>query len=203
MVPVLANFTALREAEMLIAGGACICFFLFGSLAGGLFLWFRLRQQEADDVPAPEPPPVTRDVHVDSEAQPVKPRPKARIPPPPKPIVAADTELSLDSPPTPKPVVKTRPQAPQQPLTTPAAKGQIMEEETTIRSPADVEEETNVRAISRPLGLDDHVPDTMDPTIPARKNEPLTPITLPDDEELETPTILIDRTKPMTQDEDE
>jgi hypothetical protein len=199
----VANFTALREAEMLIAGAACIGFFLFGSLAGGLFLWFRLRQQEASDIPAPEPPPVTRDAHAEPVESPSNPRPKARIPPPPKPIVGPNTQSSPDPAPTPKPVVRKRLPSPPQPVSSTDTKSPIMEEETTIRSAADAEVETNVRPISRPLGLDDHVPDTMDPTIPARKNEPLTPITLPDDDELETPTILIDRTKPMTQEEDE
>jgi hypothetical protein len=203
----LANFTALREAEMLIAGGACICFFLFGSLAGGLFLWFRLRQQAADDIPTPEPPPVTRDAHADSTVDSRNTRPKARLPPAPKPkpVVDADAVRSPQTTGNETLVVKKRLPPPPPPVTRETPQRQIMDEETTIRTPAEVEveEETNVRPITRPLGLDEHVPDTMDPTIPARKNEPLTPITLPDDDELETPTILIDRTKPMTQDEDE
>ncbi len=207
MVPTLANFTALREAEMLIAGAACICFFLFGSLAGGLFLWFRLRKQAADDVPAPEPPPVTRDAHADSGPDNRNIQPKARLPPPPKPIKQEEEEKETsstpDKPQPDTPVVRTRLPSPPEPIPITYPPSQIMEEETTIRTPADGEEDTNVRPITRPLGVDDDVPDTMDPTIPPRKNEPLTPISLPDDDELETPTILIDRTKPMPQDEDE
>ena len=50
------------EATLALAGGCC-CAFLFVVTLGGLYLFWRIRQQNQSSVPAPEPPVMTRDVH--------------------------------------------------------------------------------------------------------------------------------------------
>jgi hypothetical protein len=84
----------------------------------------------------------------------------------------------------------------------PSSEREIIDEATTIRGGPPSDDDTNIRP-SRPLGMDDPIPDTMDPAAPPRKDEPFTPLVLPDDDELETPTIIIDRSMPLPDEDNE
>jgi hypothetical protein len=108
-----------QEATLALAGGCC-CAFLFVVTLGGLFLFWRIRQQNQSSVPAPEPPVMTRDVHALPEAESIEiefelnPEPEPEPEPSPEPPPDPETVDPDDRPTQP---IKTRP--PLTPITLP------------------------------------------------------------------------------------
>jgi len=182
---------------ILILSGSFLCVFLSLVSIGGGFLFLRTRQQQASEVPAPQPPPVTRDVH----AQPlgevptrtdslshmgVQPDPLPPPPPPPPPRRATKRQIEIP--------------------TQPMAVDDTLEMATLPLPPTDPEV-TNATARPQPLGIEsspheEHDDDGLT-TTRSLTNLTLSTISLPkpDDDE-NTPTIIMDRSKPMMDDDE-
>ena len=159
-------------------GIACLAAFFVIVSAGSLFIFVRIRQQNAAGGPAPEPPPMTIDAHASegtSALPSVEPRTPAQSPEP----VATPVPSSVP-PPRPPPARKTFTPVDEDP------------EEPTEKSqkpflPAGVH--------ARPEDETERV------RLPVQAADPtfISPSEL-EDLEAETATVIIDRSKPMDED---
>jgi hypothetical protein len=182
---------------ILILSGSFLCVFLSLVSVGGAFLFLRTRQQQASDVPPPQPPPVTRDVHAQplgevptrtdslSELGNVQPDP---LPPPPLPPPPRPKKREFELPTQPMPVDDT------------------LEMATLPMSSVDPET-TQVKERPQPLGMgpspNDEADDDGMTTTRSLTNLTLSTISLPEPSEDEnTPTIIMDRSKPMVDDDE-
>ena len=184
------------EEFIFILVGSCFCAFLFVVIVGGAFLFIRIRQQERSGVPAPEPPVMTRDVH----AEPLSEFPSSLDPVadlPPHEPESARAEDNRDD--TPYPDQETLPS--DTPVETSAPKTKSIADLETLRptpalSPLGTEETI--------LGVDDDAETRVLTKSPATPNPerktrppPLTPITLPDMNDEDNTTVIVDRSKPF------
>ena len=169
----------ITSDTILILAGSFLCVFLSLVTVGGLFLYWRTKQQKNNDSPAPQPPPVTRDVHA---------APLAEMP------TRQDAEDEPPRPPPPKPATNPLKPSPP-PFETPSE--QTTSDETLTRS----------RPALRPLGIEpeddfDEGGETTTRNIPV--GEGFDTLILPSPNENDTtPTVIIDRNKPMIDDDDE
>ena len=184
------------EEFIFILVGSCFCAFLFVVIVGGAFLFIRIRQQERSGVPAPEPPVMTRDVH----AEPLSEFPSALdpvaepTPPEVEPMRDEDEEVE-----TPYPDQDTLPSDPPSESSAPQAES-IADLETLSPTPA----LTPLGTEETLLGVDDDDetrvlakrPQTSNPERKTRP-PPLTPITLPDMNDEDNTTVIVDRSKPF------
>ena len=165
----------ITSDTILILAGSFLCVFLSLITVGGLFLYWRTQQQNSA-MPPPQPPPVTRDVHAE---------PLAEMP------TRNDSDehetQSLEPPTIKRPATRPIVNPPPHPT---------IDDETATRS----------RPALRPLGVerDDEFDEGGETTT---RNLPLgggfEPVVLPSPAENDTtPTVIIDRTQPMN-DEDE
>jgi len=186
MEPITSN-------TILILAGSFLCVFLSLVSVGGAFLYWRSHQIKNSGVPAPQPPPVTRDVH----AKPLAEMPtrhdsmggptQAPVPPPKAPPVIH---------PEPGPTLKVlRPATPE-----PAEEAEGTEHTETLTRPK-----------PRPLGVDlipveelDDFDEGGETTTRDLGPMSLETIVLPKKTDNDTtPTVIIDRTKPMFDDDEE
>ena len=167
----------ISSDTILILAGSFLCVFLSLVTVGGSFLYWRTKQQQNSSAPPPQPPPVTRDVHAEPLAE-MPTRQDAEQKPP---------EAHLP----PKPVAIPKPppfEAPSEPTRA---------DETITRS----------RPSLRPLGIEleedfDEGGETTTRNIPVGGG--YEPIVLPNPNENDTtPTVIIDRNKPVIEDDDE
>jgi hypothetical protein len=187
MEPITSN-------TILILSGSFLCVFLSLVSIGGAFLFFRTRQQQASDVPPPQPPPVTRDVHAkqlgevptrtDSLSE-MGAQPDPLPPPPPPPRFKRREGEVRNSP---MPADDTL-EMPTQPLQSPEP------------------EVTQVQSRQQPLGIEslpnDEQNDDGMTTTRSLTNLTLEIISLPESSDDEnTPTIIMDRSKPLVDDDD-
>lgn len=189
------------EEFIFILVGSCFCAFLFVVIVGGAFLFIRTRQQERSGVPAPEPPVMTRDVH----AEPLSEFPSALNPiSDPTPSEPEPMSVEAEANPTPYPDQETLPSDP--PAKSSASQAEsIADLETLSPTPA----LTPLGTEETLLGVDDDAetrvltkrPPTPNPERKTRP-PPLTPITLPDMNDEDNTTVIVDRSKPFdTEDE--
>lgn len=93
----------MNEEFIFILAGSCFCAFLFVVSLGGVFLFWRIRQQENSGTPPPEPPVMTRDAHAsepESSAPTIRsvrppmpmPAPPPPAPPPPRAPAISEAE---------------------------------------------------------------------------------------------------------------
>lgn len=184
------------EEFIFILVGSCFCAFLFVVIVGGAFLFIRIRQQARSGVPAPTPPVMTRDVH----AEPLSEFPSALnpaeepIPDEPEPALD-DAEQGA----TPYPDQETLPSDAPAETSAPQAES-IAGLDTLSPTPAltplgteetllGVEDDAETRVLTkRPPSAN-----------PVRKTRPppLTPITLPDMNDEDNTTVIVDRSKPF------
>ena len=165
----------ITSDTILILAGSFLCVFLSLITVGGVFLFWRTQQQDRT-APPPQPPPVTRDVH----AAPLAEMPTRND--------ANEQATQTTEPPTIK-----------RPATRPVM---LPPPEPTI----DDETATRSRPVLRPLGIEqddefDEGGETTTRNLP--RSGGFEPVVLPSPAENDTtPTVIIDRTQPMT-DEDE
>jgi hypothetical protein len=130
-----------QEATLALAGGCC-CAFLFVVTVGGLFLFWRIRQQNRSDAPPPEPPVMTRDVHAEPD------------------ILLQDTvaiAFKVDPEPAPTPLPESRQTEPNERPTPPDRPSKPRPPLTPITLPMDGDEDnaTVIMDRSNPMGFDD------------------------------------------------
>ena len=165
----------ITSDTILILAGSFLCVFLSLITIGGLFLFWRTKQQNSA-APPPQPPPVTRDVHAEPLAE-MPTRNDAD-----EHAAKSIETITVQRPPK-RPVFAAPPEP-------------TLADETVTRS----------RPALRPLGVE--LDDDFDESGETKTREiPLSggfePIVLPTPTENDTtPTVIIDRTQPMT-DEDE
>jgi len=168
----------ITSDTILIMAGSFLCVFLSLVTAGGLFLYLRTKQQRNSSAPQPQPPPVTRDVHAD----PLSEMPTRHD--------EADEPFRPPTPRSPPPAPVTPPPALEPPEITVA-------DETVTRS----------RPTLIPLGVEpesdfDEGGETTTRNIPVGGG--FDPIVLPSPKDNDTtPTVIIDRNKPMLDDDDD
>ena len=185
MEPITSN-------TILILAGSFLCVFLSLVTVGGAFLYWRSQQIKNSGVPAPQPPPVTRDVHAKPLAE--MPTRQDSLGGPQQP------PLPQSLPPRQEPAIPAKPAPappPPEPLPTFAGPSTGTERTETITGPK-----------TRPLGLDLIPLDGLDEEgaeTTTREIGPagLEPIVLPKKSDNDTtPTVIIDRTKPMFDEDD-
>lgn len=176
----------ITSDTILILAGSFLCVFLSLVTVGGTFLYWRVKQQQNSDKPPPQPPPVTRDVH----AEPLAEMPTRNDAEPGPPAVPHGSNRE------PTPHVSTR-----EPEPRPSAF-----EPSPPRVGAD-ETVTRTRPVLRPLGMDldeefDEGGETTTRNLPIGRG--FEPLVLPTPNENDTtPTVIIDRNQPMTDEDDE
>ena len=180
----------INSNTILILSGSFLCVFLSLISIGGAFLFVRTRQERNSDVPAPQPPPVTRDVHAEPLGEvPTRTDSLSEANEPPKPL-----------PPPPPPPLPNKPPSSAKPL-------QVDETLELPTQPVQVPDHdaTQTRSRPQPLGIDLTSNDNDDSVTKTHTltHSHINPITLPEPSDDEnTPTILIDRSKPMVDDEE-
>ena len=180
----------ITSDTILILAGSFLCVFLSLITVGGLFLFWRTKQQIHRDAPPPQPPPVTRDVHAEPLAE--MPTRNDGDDDSAQSIEPPTVQRSPARPATEPPTIQRTPTRPSYPPPTEVT----MDDETVTRS----------RTAPRPLGLDlddafDDGGETTTRNLPLGGS--LETIILPTATETDTtPTVIIDRTQPMI-DEDE
>jgi cytoskeletal protein RodZ len=187
MEPITSN-------TILILSGSFLCVFLSLVSIGGAFLFFRTRQQQASDVPPPQPPPVTRDVHAKQLGEvPTRTDSLSEMGVQPVPL----------PPPPPPPRFQKRES---ESRTSPMPADDTLEMSTQPLQSTDPEV-TQVQSRQQPLGIDsppnDEQNDDGMTTTRSLTNLTLDIISLPEPSDDEnTPTIIMDRSKPLVDDDD-
>ncbi len=182
------------EEFIFVLAGSCFCTFLFVVILGGTFLFLRIRQQERSGIPAPEPPVMTRDVH----ATPPRELPTRPPRPPESESLEADSvgnePIEVD------------------PLEPPGNRPEPQSEIPTLRPgrelPVGMElDDADDSTISHLLTPDEDAETrllTPEPDQPSkRRPPPLTPITLSHLDDEESPTVVVDRSKPFDPEDDQ
>ena len=166
----------ITSDTILVLAGSFLCVFLSLVTVGGLYLFWRTKQEQSRG--APHPPPVTRDVHAEPLAEmPTRHDEQDTTAPPPPPALPSRTRptRSLDS---------------------------MGDAENTLAEST----ETLSRPKLTPLGLDldedfDEGGETTTRNIPVAG---FTPLVLPQKSDNDTtPTVIIDRSQPMIDDDEE
>jgi hypothetical protein len=192
MEPITSN-------TILILSGSFLCVFLSLVSIGGAFLFFRTRQQQTSDIPPPQPPPVTRDVHAkqlgevptrtDSLSEMgVQPDP---LPPPPLPPRFKKRKSESPTPAMPADDTLEMPTQPLRPTDPEVTQIQPRQQPLGMESPPNDEQD------------DDEQDDDGMTTTRSLTNLTLDIISLPEPSDDEnTPTIIMDRSKPLVDDDD-
>ena len=180
--------TRLDLSDLIGLGLGCLGTFILVVGVGAVFIYTRIRKQNQSEAPPPEPPPMTVDAHA--------------------------LGLNVDAPPTtPQPTAAPPPLAPTPPTDalTPSVDAVLLPPSRS-RTPDPVDEEMETLPIAGrpgPAGVAVHHEDITEVrTIISNEHRPplLTPIGLPDDDDANSATIIIDRSAsldglPETEDE--
>ena len=170
----------ITSDTILILAGSFLCVFLSLVTIGGTFLVWRTRQLKNSGAPPPAPPPVTRDVHA---------APLGEMPTRHDSLGGTMEQAKKESPIPPKPVLAPPP--------APIEKTEAQEPPTERRS----------RPELRPLGVDLLPVESFDEggetTTRNISRTTLDPIVLPSTTDTDTtPTVIIDRSKPVIDDDE-
>ena len=181
--------TRLDLSDLIGLGLGCLGAFILVVGVGAIFIYTRIRKQNQSETPPPEPPPMTVDVHAMDLSAEAVPQPAAPTNPAPPPLTPTPPNDAL----------------------TPSVDAVLLPPSRS-RTPDPVDEEMETLPIAGrpgPAGVAVDQEDVTEVrTIPSGEHRPslLTPIGLPDEDDADSATIIIDRSAsldglPGTEDE--